>query len=107
MRGIPGRCGGDDEKVKNKIEIKFFDIKKRKFTKFEKGNSKIRCGLLTFITSELKFEPFQYYNKLEAFGKLRNDISHPGKKEPNIDNCLDLLRTIKKILLDDLFFKKK
>ena len=57
-----------------------------------------KIAVYTGIIEKLKLDGLSYYKKFYDFKEYRNNISHPGKKQPDIEKCLTLLENLIRIM---------
>ena len=81
-----------------RFQIKQFDEKKRKLVPYSNPYGNPFNAFITFIIEKLKLDGLSYYKKFYDFKEYRNNISHPGKKQPDIEKCLTLLENLIRIM---------
>jgi len=83
---------------KGGFHIKKFDEKKRALVPYTNPYGNAFHGFITFIIERLKFDGLTYYKKFYDFKEYRNNISHPGRKQPDTEKCLALLENLIRII---------
>ncbi len=90
-------------KIENSIKkggfhIKKFDEKKRKLVPYDFPFGNVFHGFITFIIERLRLDGLTYYKKFYDFKEYRNNVSHPGKKQPDAEKCVALLENLVRII---------
>ena len=90
-------------KIENNIKkggfhIKKFDEKKRKLVPYNNPVGNAFHGFITLIVERLRLDGLTYYKKFYDFKEYRNNVSHPGKKQPDTEKCVALLENLTRII---------
>jgi hypothetical protein len=86
-----------DDDTNNIVDIKKFDDKKRKLVPYNNPVGNAFHGFITLIVERLRLDGLTYYKKFYDFKEYRNNVSHPGKKQPDTEKCVALLENLTRI----------